>query len=517
MLEVLAWGALLRVAQTLAQAAPTIIVGLFVASIFRRMLGHDRTQTLFGGHSWRALPQAWLLGMLLPVCALGAIPIVRELRRAGISGGGVLAFALTAPLFNPLSLLYGLTLSDPWVILVFALGSLVVVTLVGLALDRLFPLAVAEPAPPPVAYGWRRIAAMGLFAAREAAGPTLLYVLIALAGVVLLSVVLPAGGLQQSMEHDNPWAPINMALVAIPAYATPMLAMSQLGMMFSHANSVGAAFVLLVLGTGVNLGVVAWTWRNYGAARGGVWLALMTLVVLGIAYAVEHPLHRADVEPAGHTHAFDIYCCPFDYGTGQAAAKGWLKAQETISPTDLGSLGLLAGLALAGGVLRRRDPEQRLEAWLETPPAAEASALARYDWHLPAPVVGGVALVGLVLFSVLGCYSYYPAPATALAELRLVNTEVISASYSGNRKHAEFFLPLAEDWTRRMQVGLYLRARRVSEYQRMKARIYLDKLELLEHALADDDLDEVREHAQDAQRAYTRMRDAFAASIPPED
>ena len=37
---------------------------------------------LFGDNSWRSLPQAWLVGMLLPVCSLGVIPVIREMRRA---------------------------------------------------------------------------------------------------------------------------------------------------------------------------------------------------------------------------------------------------------------------------------------------------------------------------------------------------------------------------------------------------------------------------------------------------
>src|SRR4029077_4680637 len=102
--------------------------------------------------------------------------IAREMRRAGISGGAILAFALTAPLFNPLSLLYGLTLSAPSVILSFAFCSMVVVTAVGAIWNRLLAgPAPAEPPPPPVAYGLRRMASILVVAAREMVGPSLGY------------------------------------------------------------------------------------------------------------------------------------------------------------------------------------------------------------------------------------------------------------------------------------------------------------------------------------------------------
>ena len=139
MSEAIFWGAVLRVSQAVVQAAPTILVGLFVAGVFRRLLGHEGTRRLFGAGTRRELPQAWIVGMLLPVCSLGVIPIAREMRRARISGGAILAFAMTAPLFNPLSMLYGLTLSAPFVILSFALCTMVVVTAVGAIWNRLHP------------------------------------------------------------------------------------------------------------------------------------------------------------------------------------------------------------------------------------------------------------------------------------------------------------------------------------------------------------------------------------------
>src|SRR4029077_9340485 len=161
MFESIFWGAVLRVCQAFQQAAPTILVGLAVAAFFRRLPGHEGTRRLFGCGTRRELPQAWLIGMLLPVCSLGVIPIAREMRRARIAGGTILAFAMTAPLLNPLSILYGLTLSEPFVILSFAFCTMLVVTAVGLIYNRYFSgVAFEEPAPPPVSYGLKRMVAI---------------------------------------------------------------------------------------------------------------------------------------------------------------------------------------------------------------------------------------------------------------------------------------------------------------------------------------------------------------------
>ena len=194
------WGGLLRFGEALLAGAPTLLVGLFVAGVFRRLIGAETTRKLFGGATWRSLPQAWIWGMLLPVCSIGVIPVAYELRRAGLKGGTILAFALTAPLFNPLSLLYGLTLSTPVTILAFAGGSLVVVTSVGLLWDWLFPTTeIEQPTEREIAPGLERMAAAGLVAARHMAGPTVIYATIGLAGSILLAAIFPFGSLTDTM------------------------------------------------------------------------------------------------------------------------------------------------------------------------------------------------------------------------------------------------------------------------------------------------------------------------------
>jgi uncharacterized membrane protein YraQ (UPF0718 family) len=508
--EAIFWGGLLRFLQAFLQATPTILVGLFVAGICRRLLGHTGTRRLFGSGTWRELPQAWLIGMLLPVCSLGVIPVAREMKRAGIAGGTILAFAMTAPLFNPVSILYGLTLSEPFVILAFAFCSLLVVTLVGAAWDRLFPGTRApEPdEPPPVAHGIKRMTAIAVVAAREVVGPSLGYLLIGLAGVAALSAVLPPGSLQSTMEHGNRFAPLQMVGVAIPAYATPLVAMSQLGSMFQHANSVGAAFVLLTLGAGLNLGLLAWMLRSYGLKRGLACLGLVVAVVVGLAYAIEEPLHPSEITPPGHTHAFDIYCSPFDASVGNLPAVVVAKLREKLQPFEVVGVVVLGVLAVLGMALRGLDRRWRVEEWLERPEDSERRA-AWFDVVVPGPVLGLVGLAGLFVMSIVGCYAYYPSKYEVFDEMQILRGEVLSAALSGDRKHADHFIPVWADWTRRLQVGVFLREGSVSPYQRMKGKVFRDRLEVLKHAVEDNDREEVREYFTRVSEAYRRMRMAY--------
>ena len=390
MFETIFWGGVLRVTQAFMQAAPTILVGLAVAAIFRRLLGHEGTRRLFGCGTWRELPQAWFIGMLLPICSLGVIPVAREMRRARISGRRDPGFRHDRPAVQP-------AVDALWPDPLRAIRHPGVRVLhddrgdgrrrrSGTGSCR--PPAHEEPAPPPVAYGVKRMAAIVVAAARETAGPSLAYIALALLGVALLCAVLPHGSLQTTMEHSNPYAPLAMAAVAIPAYATPMVAMSQLGSMFQHANSVGAAFVLLTLGAGINLGLIAWVWRNYGLARGLAWLAILLAVVLGLAYAVENPLHPSEIQPPGHTHAFDIYCRPFEPGRAHLPATVLAKLKEDLHPFERVGLTVLASLAVVGLALRTLDRRWHVEDWLERTPEPGERASSRLDVAVPAPSAG---------------------------------------------------------------------------------------------------------------------------------
>src|SRR6056297_3410644 len=350
-------GGCIRILEGIASCVPTLLVGLLIAAILRFYFGSDGVRQLFGGDSLRSLPQAWAVGMLLPVCSIGVLPILIEMRRARVKPGAMSAFALSAPLFNPLSLLYGLTLSRPLVIILFAVGSLVIVTALGLlwdALDRRKQtvFATEQDADDSGLIGPRRLAATMVQMARDATGMPLALTFLGLTGLAVLAAVLPYGAMQSSVERDDPMAPLRMMLVAVPVYATPMLAMSQLGMMFQHANSPGAAFTLLILGTGMNLATPYWFGKHFGWKSSALWLSGLLGVVVSISYSINQPLVPPGVQPAGHTHAFDIYANP----VSSLHYNLWAIAQETISKqADIASLialTLLAGLVIVGLILR---------------------------------------------------------------------------------------------------------------------------------------------------------------------
>jgi uncharacterized protein len=232
-------------------------------------------------------------------------------------------------------------------------------------------------------------------------------------------------------------------------------------------------------------------------------------VIVGLSYGVERPLYPTAIEPADHTHAFDIYCRPFKEGTANLPGRVLDKIREDTQVHEVYGAVFLGVLFVAGIALWRFDRANRLESWLERPPSDTQQKTGLRDFVLPAPVLGLAALAILVGLSVVGCYTYYPAPGEALDQITTCNTETLAAALVGNRKQADHWIPIYADWVRKLQVGVYLRSGEVSEYRRMKARVLEDRLELLEHELADNDHEAVHDLIRSISLAERRLRIAF--------
>ncbi|MCY2975156.1 MAG: permease [Planctomycetota bacterium] len=509
-------GGVIRGIQGVASASATILIGLFIATVLRFYLGPLGTKRLFGGETVRSLPQSWLIGMLLPVCSIGVIPMLIEMKRIGVRRGAITAFALAAPLFNPLSILYGLTLSRPVIIIGFAAASLLVVTVIGIIWDSITKSnGIEEPVVEDESkvIGMRRIFACVVFAARELAGPTGAYAFIAILGLVFLGSVLPHGALQTSVEQGDIWAPLKMAIIAIFIYAPPMLTMSQLGMMFDHGNSPGASFCLLLLGTGINLGTIVWTARNYGIRQTLVWLVSLTAIVIALAYGINKPLIPVGIKPAGHTHAFDIYTNPLIQGTAISASQFYDLSIRDLSIVDKFGLVALA-IMLCFGVASRTLFFGTIERLLAAPANKEDHIGSHgFQMIVPKQVVGLTGLIGLVVLSVVGCFAYYPKPSEVLEEMKIARVEVLSNALSGNYEAALRWIPVLEEWSRRLEVGSAIRRRELRPYQQAQTHLLRTKLELLEHLL-EHELDDRQAKSNDHNHKPHSDSDEVKTMIP---
>lgn len=511
MIEYYLAGGALRGAQVFIDASIWIAFGCFIAAILRNMLGADKTRSLFGNEGRYGLLIGWGIGMLLPVCSLGVIPVVRELYRARVKPGTIVAFGLTAPLFNPLSILYGLSLSEPIAIIVFSAAAMVIVTGLGAVWGKFFSSDFSsidngnQESNSIATSGIRRSLSVFHAASTEMVSWSLVFIVIGVLASAALSVAFEHGTLQGETEPDNLFAPAFMACYVIPVYSTPLLAMSQIGGMFQHGNSVGAAFSLLILGAGVNIGLLCWFGSAFGFRRVVIFLGLLLSMTLVLAYAMDKPLYPKGVSPEGHTHAFDIYTHPFQpdgIGLWNQAQTRISEYQEKSGPYGPKFLGILA---LIGVVFKMIESRWDLKTWFLSPDKNPSS----WDIALPSWVIGMVAGVGLIASSVFGAYLYYPAPGSLLNDLSPVNTNCVLSAKTGDWEAVEKLVVYCDDLSRRLEVGVLLRTGSVSDFKRAKASAYRDKLDELRDDIAAGQTSKIDEQAMELSQTYLQMSAAF--------
>lgn len=517
-MSVIVWGFVLRFGQAIIEASLTLVIGVVVAGLLRRMVGPAGTRHLFAS-GWTGLFRGWLAGMLLPVCSLGVIPVAREMRRSGVPGGTVLAFVLAAPLLNPISFLYGLTLAEPIVICCFAGGSLVLSTLAGLLWDRVFARttdaaeaaarAAAADAGPVPAEGPRRILAVFTTAGKELAGRDLAFYAVGLVGSALLAAVIPAGSLQNTMKHGDPTAPLLMGAVAVPLFTGPLQGMMKIGLMFEHGNSIGAAFVLFALGIGTSAGTLAWLLTDFGPRRVVPWFASYLILVLGIGFVAESALYDSWKAEVDHTHAFDDYSAPFYPGATGLPDQVRQKLAERFGPLEQPAVYALVGLIVAGLVVRRLDRGGRVERWLTARDPATGRKRPAWDVRIPGPVLGGLALVGLVVFSVVGAFLYYPARDQCVTQMVATYAETAVAVRTGHSDEAIRQIELWDLLVRKLEVGTYLRSYGVSAEQSKTAEDLREALEEVRDLLRAGDGDGAKKAFPEVERAFRAVKAAY--------
>ncbi|EMI53943.1 permease [Rhodopirellula sallentina SM41] len=120
-------------------------------------------------------------------------------------------------------------------------------------------------------------------------------------------------------------------------------------------------------------------------------------------------------------------------------------------------------------------------------------------------------LGGLIAISVVACYAYYPSPRECLDEIGMARAECLSAANSGQVDHALFWLPVWEDWSRRLEVGTFIRSGELRPYQRMQGYLIRKKLETLEHELEHDppDPEETKSVVRDILKTNSRWVRSF--------
>jgi len=141
-----------------AEMAPYLLLGLGAAGVLHVALPVGAVAALLGGPGRGAVVRAALLGVPLPLCSCGVVPVAASLQKSGASRGAVVSFLVSTPTSGVDSILATYALMGPIFALIRPLVSGALGVLSGLGVRRLVPEvpdvpATASTPPQPAAAG----------------------------------------------------------------------------------------------------------------------------------------------------------------------------------------------------------------------------------------------------------------------------------------------------------------------------------------------------------------------------
>lgn len=514
------WSGVLRIAYAMVAAAPFLVAGVLAAGILRGMVGASRVRKILGVGHWSGPFRAWGLGVLLPICSLGALPVARELRRAGIPSGTVLSFVLVAPVLNPVSIIYGLSHIEPVTLVYFAVGTFVVSTGIGIvwnwcvASEKDAEPESREQAP---RHSLHRVAVVGDTAARSLVGPAMVDYGLALLAVGFLGAFLPHGVLQTGMTRDNIFAPVIMGLVAIPVYVTPTDVMMHFGHIVRDGYSLGAAFALILLGAGANVGVANWLRRDYGFRPLMLFVGLLIGSTLVIGFTADRTIVHGKATMEDHTHAFDSFTRLAEVSSSEAGLP-WVvrKVRETIQKheaagmAEVVGLGLLGIIFLAGVFLRVTGDRFRVDHMLKAR-AEDSKELTAPSWDptLSPRQLVVISAIGVVILAGIGLYVFYPDSNSLMDEMRVIRVEAYDAIRAEDKDEFQRRLSQWRRQAEKLPTSRMIRGQKVTDAARESLAEFLYGLKTLEEHMASRRFDDAKMMRMYVDRLYRECCDEF--------
>ena len=115
----------------LARMAPYLLLGVVFAGALHVALPVGFVARHLGGSGLGAVMRAAILGVPLPICSCGVVPVAASLKKSGASDGATVSFLVTTPTSGVDSILATYSLLGP----AFAVARVAASVVIGLAAE----------------------------------------------------------------------------------------------------------------------------------------------------------------------------------------------------------------------------------------------------------------------------------------------------------------------------------------------------------------------------------------------
>lgn len=296
--------------------APYLLLGFLMAGVLSVLIRPETVERHLGGKGLLPVFKAAALGVPLPLCSCGVIPVAASLRRHGASRAATVGFLIATPQTGADNILvvYSLlgttfAIFSPIVALVSGLvGGIAVSLLAGEAPNSGEKAEVCrEACCDPVKaqgrtwgkkIGWALKYGFGTLP-QDIGKPMLLGIVVAAA----ISALVPKGFFEP-MLGGGPRAMLLMMLMSIPVYVCSSASVPVAAVLISKGVSPGVAMVFLMTGPATNVATITTVWRVMGWRTAVVYLASVagTAMVAGLTLDYIFRVQGVPGVPQLHCH-----------------------------------------------------------------------------------------------------------------------------------------------------------------------------------------------------------------------
>lgn len=270
------------------EMAPYLLFGFLMAGILSVLISRDYVRRHLGGRGITAAVKAALVGVPMPICSCGVIPLAASLRKHGASRGATASFLASTPQTGIDSLMVTYALLG-WVFAVFrALAAFLSGIICGLAVESVpapdTDETEEEETAAPAAHEpvIKRMLSYGFISLPRKISRAMILGIV-LSGII--SGLVPADFFAENIG-DSPFAMVLMLFIGIPIYVCSSASVP-IALAFIKAGlSPGAALVFLITGPATNAATLTTLWQIIGKKQLAVFLVTLAGCALAAGFAV---------------------------------------------------------------------------------------------------------------------------------------------------------------------------------------------------------------------------------------
>jgi uncharacterized membrane protein YraQ (UPF0718 family)/copper chaperone CopZ len=296
----------------LVEMAPYLLLGFTAAGLLSVLISPRWVERHLGDRGLGQVFKASLLGVPLPLCSCGVIPVGASLRRHGAGKGATTAFLLSTPQTGVDSIAVSYALLGPFIAVVRPLAALLTGFVGGSlvwAVDRDGDAVAPTEASVAACSSAAVCGGDETEPGRKTLAQGLVYGLVTLPrdiGRALIVGILLSGAISALVEPraletlgGGIWPMLAALAVGIPLYVCAT-ASTPIALSLIHAGlSPGAALVFLISGPATNAATLTTLWRVLGRRSVVVFLGTVVVGALATGFAVDAVISSGLVGPGG--------------------------------------------------------------------------------------------------------------------------------------------------------------------------------------------------------------------------